>query len=548
MIINIKHYRNIRSLALKFCLFVLVVSNSACSDDLFDKNPLDAVSDATFWKSEADAKLALAGCYNNGGAWNGEDFWTARGIIYLDFMAGLGSEKELIPDRFTDGTLDPTNGTVEAYWDNSYRKITTCNNFLAHIDGIAMNENAKAIMKNEVRAIRAYQYFNLAFFFSDVPFTTKVLTIEEANSIPRSPKAEIMDFVEKELQESAVVLPATRPTAEDGRITSGAALAILGRVQMANKKWGPAAITYKKIIDSQAYALNASFQTMFNVKNEINKEFILTTQYQVDVYGHVLLQYLYPETFGGWHQFSPYNELVKQYQCKDGLSINQSPLFDPANPYNNRDPRLDYTIMISDRTMFQGKTFVSRPGSGSSDAFTRYNWSGYCINKFMDPSFTGGNLMNYGGNWSIIRYAEVLLSYLESKLEAGEAINQALLDETINKVRARADVNMPAITTTNAIELRNKIRVEREVEFAFEGIHYYDVLRWGVAAEKLNRQFTGMKLTNDPANYTAFDVDEDGYLIYQKRNFVEGVNELWPIPQAERNVNTKLTQNPGYPN
>lgn len=107
---------------------------------------------------------------------------------------------------------------------------------------------------------------------------------------------------------------------------------------------------------------------------------------------------------------------------------------------------------------------------------------------------------------------------------------------------------MPAITTTNTTELRNKIRVEREVEFAFEGLHYYDILRWGVAAEKLNRQFTGMKLTNDPANYTAFKVDEGGYLIYQKRNFVKGVNELWPIPQAERNVNTKLTQNTGYPN
>jgi hypothetical protein len=547
MITNIKQYRKIRNLALRFCLLVLVISNSACSDDFFDKNPLDAVSDATFWKSESDAKLALVGCYNNGGAWSGEDFWTPRGIIYLDFMAGLGSEKELIPDRFTNGTLDPSYWAVEGYWDNSYRKIVTCNNFLSHIDNITMDANTKAIMKSEIRSIRAYQYFNLAFFFSDVPFFTKVLTIDEANSIARSPKTDIMNFVEKELEESYITLPKTRPTTEDGRITSGAALAILGRVQMANKKWAAAAVTYKKIIDSQAYTLNTSFKTMFNVQNEINKEFILTSQYKEDVYSHVLPQYLYPEAFGGWHQFSPYNELVKQFPCKDGLSIEDSPLFDPSNPYNNRDPRLDYTIMISDRTVFQGKTFVSRPDSNSPDRITRYNWSGYCINKFMDPSYSG-NLMNYGGNWSIIRYAEVLLSYLESKLEAGEAINQALLDETINKVRSRADVNMPAVTTTNTAELRNKIRVEREVEFAFEGLHYYDILRWGVAAEKLNRQFTGMKLTNDPANYTAFKVDADGYLMYQKRNFVKGTNELWPIPQAERNVNTKLTQNSGYPN
>ncbi|AXP82043.1 SusD family protein [Mariniflexile rhizosphaerae] len=547
MTTNNKLYRSFRSFALRFFVLVLVISNSACSDDFFDKNPLDAVSDATFWKSESDAKLALVGCYNNGGAWSGEDFWTPRGIIYLDFMAGFGSEKELIPDRFTDGTLDPSYWAVEGYWDNTYRKIVTCNNFLSHIDDIEMDATIKANMIAEVRTIRAYQYFNLSFFFSDVPLFKNVLTVDEANNIERTPKADIMNFVETELEESYLDLPLTRPISEDGRITSGATLAILGRVLMANKKWAAAAATYKKIIDSQVYTIVPNFRTMFNVQNEINTEFILTSQYQEDVYSHVLTQYLYPETYGGWHQFSPYNELVKQFECTDGLSIEDSPLFDPSNPYDNRDPRLDYTIMISDRTVFKGTTFVSRPDSSSPDRITRYNWSGYCINKFMDPTFSG-NLMNYGGNWSIIRYAEVLLSYLESKLEAGDAIDQVLLDETINKVRSRADVNMPAITTTNTVELRNKIRIEREVEFAFEGLHYYDILRWGVAAEKLNRQFTGMKLTNDPANYTDFDVDEDGYLIYQKRNFVEGVNEIWPIPQAERNVNTKLTQNPGYPN
>lgn len=97
-------------------------------------------------------------------------------------------------------------------------------------------------------------------------------------------------------------------------------------------------------------------------------------------------------------------------------------MYNSANSYDNRDPRLDYTIMISDRTVFQGKTFVSRPDSNSPDRITRYNWSGYCINQFMDPSFSG-NLMNYGGNWCIIRYAEVLLGYLESKLETSDAVS-----------------------------------------------------------------------------------------------------------------------------
>jgi hypothetical protein len=115
-----------------------------------------------------------------------------------------------------------------------------------------------------------------------------------------------------------------------------------------------------------------------------------------------------------------------------------------------------------------------------------------------------GNLMNYGGNFTLIRYAEVLLSYLEAKVEAGDAINQALLDETINKVRGRASVNMPPVKVTDAASLRTIFRRERKVELAFEGIHYYDILRWGTAATELNRQFTGMKLTNSPSTYKDF--------------------------------------------
>jgi hypothetical protein len=105
---------------------------------------------------------------------------------------------------------------------------------------------------------------------------------------------------------------------------------------------------------------------------------------------------------------------------------------------------------------------------------------------------------------------------------------------------------MPPVTITDPIALRTIIRRERRVEFAFEGLLYYDILRWGIAAQELNRQFTGMKLTNDPAAYTKFPVDSEGYYLLQKRNFKAGVNELWPIPQSERNINPKLTQNPGY--
>lgn len=527
-------------------LAIVAACSTGCKKAFLDKQPLDAISDATFWKTEKDATLALTGCYNIGAGWSGESFWMPRDMIHLDMMAGLGSEKELIPDHVTDGTLTSAYWLINNVWANSYKKIATCNNFLDHIDGITMDATKKAMMAAEVRTIRGYELFNMALYYGAVPLPKHLLTVAEANSITRTPQAEVWAFVEKDLQDNNAALPLTRIAAENGRITRGAALAILGRVQMAMKKWTAAAATYKTIIDNGTYVIDQNgYRQLFMQVGENSKEIIMASQFIEDTYGHVTPQYLYPEAFGGWHQYSPYNELVQSFECKDGKTISESPLYDKNNPYDNRDPRLDYTIMVNNRTRFKGNLFVSTPGSNSPDRMNKYNWSGYCINKYMDSTFSG-NLMNYGGNFSLIRYPEVLLSYLEAKMEAGDPIDQALLDATINLVRGRATVNMPPVTATAATTLRPIVRRERLVEMAFEGLHYYDILRWGTAATELNRQFTGMKLTNDPANYKDYPVDANGFFIYQRRNFVAGRNELWPVPQSQWDINPALGQNTGY--
>ena len=105
---------------------------------------------------------------------------------------------------------------------------------------------------------------------------------------------------------------------------------------------------------------------------------------------------------------------------------------------------------------------------------------------------------------------------------------------------------MPKVTETGQDALRKIVRRERHVELAFEGERYYDLLRWGIAADVLNHQFTGMKLTTDPKNYKDYAVDANGYYLTQKRSFIKGVNELWPIPLSEMQINPNLTQNPGY--
>lgn len=529
----------------------LVAFCSGCSEDFFNKQPLDAVSNGTFWKTEADAQLGLVGCYfvDNGWGWGGHDFWHFQSWLYLDMAAGNGSEGgQKMPDNVTDGTLSSSNGYTYDHWKWAYAKIAACNNFLDHSGTIIMDKSKMAMMIAEVKTLRAYEYFYLTLFFGDVPLADHVLTMSEANSISRTTRADILAFVEKDLNDSYTDLPITRPDNENGRITKGAALAILGRVQMYEKKWTAAAETYKKIIDDHAYIIQNNFRELFWEQNELSKEIILSMQYTKGLWNqHATFQFLYPYANGGWHDFNPYNELVKEFECTDGKTIDVSPLYDSNNPYDNRDPRLYYTINISGRNTFQGQPFISTPNSGTGDALNAHidQFTGYGIFKFLDENFHG-NLMASSCNFILIRYPEVLLSYLESKLESGAPIDQSLLDQTINMVRGRATVNMPKVTTTNVVDLRKIVRRERRVELAFEGLRYYDILRWGIAAEELDRQFTGMKLTNDPANYKDYPVDADGYYITRPRHFIKGKNELWPIPQAERDLNKNLTQNPGY--
>lgn len=527
---------------------LLSLAIPACKKDLLDKQPLSSISDATFWKTSNDATLALNGVYDSGSGFTGYNFWCGTSMVNLDLMAGNGSEKEAIPDHFTDGTLSPAYSYVGSYYSQAYAQIGRCNNFLDHIGQVTMDATAKNVMIAEVRTIRAYDYFNLSLYFGDVPLIQHLLTVDQANSVTRAPKNDVWTFCEAELKAAAIVLPASVPDAQQGHMTAASALAILGRLQMAEKKWTEAAASYKTIMDFNYYVIDPRYRELFLNAGELSKEVIMSMQYIKDTYNHALLQYLTPETWGGWHQYSPFNELAKEFECTDGKTIDQSPLFDKNNPYNNRDPRLDFTLMISDRTVLRGTTYSAKPGTTKADRLDEYPgvWSGYSIYKFIEEDPAVGTTSNDGNNFPLIRYAEVLLGYLESKIESGAPIDQALLDATINKVRGRAAVHMPAVTTTDPTALRAILRRERRVEFAFEGIRYYDCLRWGILASENNKQFTGMKLTNTPATYTAFPVDADGYYIFKKRNFVAGKNELWPIPQSERDLNKNLTQNPGY--
>jgi len=525
-------------------------------DNLLDKDPLDSLSTSTFWQTESDAMLGLVGVYQQEGltgsaAKQSYNLWNQDAHLRLfEATTDNGFEKDNNVTDFNNGDLTSSYSPVKDLWTTTYRSIIKCNNFLENIDRVEMNANKKEEMKAEVTTIRAFDYFYLSFLWGDVPLVTKVLSVNEANSVFRDSKTDVVDFVIAELKSAIPNLPAIRPDNQYGRITKGAALAILGRVLLAEKRWTEARDTYKQIMDLNVYSIDPRFSDLFIEKGENSKEFVLVSKRMPEVYGTSVLLSCVGFTWGGYHHFSPYNELVEDFECTDGKPIDESPLFNPEKPYENRDPRLLKSILVDNVSIYKETLYIAHPDSSPTiyqDQVTRRPWSGYIVRKFCDEEYNG-NLRTYGCDFPMIRYAEVLLSYLEANIEAGSPITQQLLDQTINQVRGRQEINMPPVTETDPGRLTTILRRERRIELAWEGLRLFDLFRWRTAHTLLKGRFHGMKVCSreEAPHYNKVQVNADGYYFCEETFFRENVDYLWPIPQSEKDVNSNLTQNPGY--
>ncbi|RIH62772.1 RagB/SusD family nutrient uptake outer membrane protein [Mariniphaga sediminis] len=530
-------------------LLVYFLIFTGCNNWL-DEQPLSAISEASFWTSESDAMLALAGCYRQNNftinSYNNEH-------LILTSNTDDSNYKESATGDIYTGYMRPSDWeVVRSIWLRAYKTIFKANYFLENIDRVEMDDVKKAEITAEVRFIRAYEYFYLSLMYGDVPLITKVLTISDANTQSRSLLEDIRDFCIDEFSTASVDLPATRPDDEKGRILKAASLAVKGRLLMIEKRWSEAASTYKEIIDMNAHIIDPRYKALFEESGENSKEIILSTNCMTSLYPNANNQTNYkPQMYGGYQECNPTQRLIDAFLMNDGLSIEESSLYDPEHPFDNRDPRFYANLFLPEYTVWEGKLYLGHPDLTSDGIKTMPGGTGYCFKKFATEFYDGG-LHNSGDDIIYIRYAEVLLSYLESKLENGDNVTQELLDQTINKVRGREEVNMPSVTETSPDKLREIIRRERRVEFCFERhIRYMDIRRWGIYLEVMNRQIYGMKLTDDPDNYTDYPVEKVGkyrghYKAFDKTGTITPGMELLPIPLYEIDINPELRQNTGY--
>lgn len=547
------------------CVLSTLAGLSSC-DSLLDKEPPSSISDGNFWNNENDAYLALVGCYRFQTGWSHDDFATPQGLLYLDFAGGNGTEKENFSTLMASSNTLSTNGNLQWYWNNAYTQIANYNTFLDNIGNCPFSDEAKKQQWiSEIKCLRAYFFFYLAFHFRDVPMPLTTLSLEEANNISQTPQQEVYNQVESDLQEAIEILPEERQGSEYGRFTKGAAQVLLSRLYLAQDKYSEAASVLKSVIDSGIYQLDRrngddSYEKLFQIGGEYSPETIFCIMGIEDKYTNSRYQYLYPEcAYGGWHQFAPYNELVKEYFCSDGKDIKTSPLYDDEDPYANRELRLYASIFLPPLGSYAGTkyndiTYDCFKGPNQNDSYNKFTlFNGYCPKKGCDPSITS-NLSSTPTYTPIMRYAEVLLSYVEALNEINPgSVTQDVLDKTINDIRDR--VKLPGYKKSeldSQEKVRQAVRKERRVEMAFEGLRYFDVLRWGIAEKELNHTFTGVKLSDDPnaKNYrgsgsTASPVDEDMYYQFEKRTW-QSHNRYFPIPQNDLNVNKNLKQNDGY--
>lgn len=568
-------------------LIVIFFVLGGCKKSYLDRFPESSPNSATFFRTADELVLALNSAYNN---LNFTGQFDVPGLMTLDATTDIFWNRTTNDQQVIGAGLHtPVTGLVRSVWDNFYSGIGKVNNLLDNMEQ-AKGVTAPALyarIEGEAQFLRAYFYTYLVSLYGDVPLVDKVLPLSEA-SVPRTEKAKVVDFILAQLDEAAAKLPVSYTGNDKGRATKGAALALKARMALYDGRYDVAAKAAKDVMDLGVYSLYPNYRNLFTYAGEGSAETILDYDYKQTVRVGGYSRAYNTRFSGGFSAFIPTRALADSYEAIDGLTIDKSPLYSTANIFANRDPRMRATILGDNETWFgTGGITYNLSFHPDSTQVTRYtptrgmitntevtnafsSFSGMVFKKYLDVADVELSTQSEIA-FMLIRYAEVLLTYAEAKIELGQ-IDQSVLD-AINRVRARAygvsvtaTSSYPAITTMNPSELRKIIRRERKVELAGEGLRLFDIRRWQIAEKAINGLLFGKALksniylslpkptsidenaTPDYSSFSALLAVPGNFKIMETRTFDPSKHYLWPIPQADLDVNRhpEFKQNPNY--
>jgi hypothetical protein len=470
-------------------------------------------------------------------------------------------------EKFTNGEISPLSNPDNA-WGTYYTGIRNTNLFLSEIGRVPMDSLTKQYWKADARFLRALFYFQMLRAYGGIPIIGD--TVYKLTDIVQPARNTFADCVRYIVSECNAISGLERPdpviTTDWGRGSRGAVLTLKAQVLLYAasplfngvtgvtgaqaalqgyptydaSRWDSAAQAAKAVIALNAFSLDASYSDVFLSRR--NSEVILahlrgTTDDIETQNGPVG----YANLGAGQGRTSPTQELVDAFQMKNGKNLSDpSSGYDSTNPYVNRDPRFAYTIL------YNGAKWLGRPIQTYEGGLDKPNTNivqtqtGYYMGKFMGSFASSSAYSAQNHNFVIYRYADVLLWYAEALNEYEGPVQDVYT--SVEAVRKRAGLSpyqLPVGLTQD--QMREVIRHERRVEFAFEEERFWDIRRWKTAAGLLNGTLTGMKITlgsNNSVSYQRFPAEIT--------RFPDPAMYLYPIPYSELSINRNLIQNSGW--
>ncbi len=565
--------------------FWLAIAFSACQD--LDRDFVTTIGRKEIEQSFGNVQSLLNAIYSD----------IPDGTLYIGGAAMMSSatdESEFTAETnpvqsFNTGSWNAINNP-DLVWGTYYRGIRKVNQFLLSTGKINLdpwkldpspsaqsvyNTNLATIKRwtYEARYLRAYFYFELVKRYGGVPIINNTLTLEDDfSAIKRNSLNECLQFITAECDSAATQLPLNTSTlpyvaATDlGRVTKLTALALKSRVLLyaasdlfntpswaggyanpelislptadRSARWKAASDAAKTVIDASALPTLGQYKSLFNTFN--NAEIIFTRSNGAS---NQFERINSPIGFNlGQSGNTPSQDLVDAYEVKvnatTAVKFNWNDPAMAANPYANRDPRLGFSI-ITNNSSFGTPARNVQIWNGGLDGKPIINASktGYYLRKYQIESL---NLLN--GNtgvhsWIIFRYPEIYLNYAEALNEWSPG--NADIKKYVDIVRTRTGVAMPPLVTgLSQADMREKIRNEKRVEFAFEDHRFWDVRRWMQGPEYFGKPLTGVDIVRNADNtfkYTPVKVEDRAF---------NAKMYLYPIPQSDLNIAGSLIQNP----
>lgn len=477
-------------------------------------------------------------------------------------------------------------------WGDYYKAIRMVNILIKNIDVVPFNmyytnalgerKRLNISMKAEARFLRAYFYFELLERYGGVPLIgDKIFGLEDDLEIPRNSFADCVDYIVTELdaiKDSLRSIPTESPEEFAHVATREAAMALKVRVLLYaasplfngdtleegnelvgypsynHERWKIAADAARSFIDN--YGKNGN--NVFGLASDFQK--IFTTWYGGEnpeiIFFRNTGENTSVETANGPLGFSgprlgngrtnPSQNLVNAFLMKDGHLRGESPKYpyNPQQPYDNRDPRLDYTVLHNGSNWLGTQLKTHQGGVHNPVSTGQYSRTSYYLRKFLGNFEHATQYENTLHLWIMFRYAEILLNFAEAENEYLESPSSEVYDAII-ALRKRAGIeagedNLYGLKNgMTQSEMREVIRNERRIELAFEDHRYWDIRRWRIAEDLFSEPVKGMQI-----------VLSQGTPFYQETDLITATfierRYLYPIPYSEVNKNDNMIQNPKW--